>query len=109
MSTFTFEVTESNFQTQVLQSDVPVLVDFWAEWCPPCKMIEPNVQEIARKYQGKLAVGRLDVDAYPQLQNMFDVAGIPTLILFQGGKPVRRLVGFRPKDKLEAEVLACLR
>lgn len=108
MRRHTFEVTSANFQAQVLQSDVPVLVDFTADWCPPCKMIAPLVDEIAAKYQGKLRVGTLDADAHPDLQQRFGVMGLPTLILFQGGKPVHRIIGFQPGSRLEAQIVPFL-
>jgi thioredoxin 1 len=108
MGKFTFEVTRDNFQEQVLNASLPVLVDYWATWCPPCKMIEPSVEEIARKYQGQLLVGKVDVDQYPELQEMFDVWGIPTQILFQNGQPVQRIVGFKPLTRLEADLLPYL-
>ena len=101
MSQHTFEVTTDNFKQQVLESTTPVLVDFTAEWCPPCKMLAPIVDEIARKYEGKLTVGTLDNDAYPEFQEMFDVYGLPTLILFQNGVPVQRIVGFKPRERIE--------
>ena len=105
MHKFTFEVTSANFQEQVLNSALPVLVDFWAEWCPPCHMISPLVENMAEKYNGKLAVGIVDNDAYPDIGEMYDVQGLPTLILFQNGQPVQRIVGFRPQPHLEAALL----
>ena len=104
MSHATFEVTDANFQDEVLKSETPVLVDFWAEWCPPCKMIEPSVDELAVKYAGKLRIGKMDVDAQPQIQEQFGIQGIPTLILFKNGQPVQEIVGFRSKDQLDAAV-----
>jgi thioredoxin 1 len=101
MSKLTFEVTDANFKEAVLQSETPVLVDFWAEWCNPCKMIAPVVDEIAQKYEGKLKVGKLDVDHNGQVPGLFDVQGIPALILFKGGKPVQFLVGYKTKQQLE--------
>ncbi|KAB2903762.1 MAG: thioredoxin [Anaerolineae bacterium] len=98
MGAKTFEVTEINFQNEVLQSETPVLVDFWAEWCGPCKMIAPIVEEISEDYSGKLRVGKLDADEHPSIVQMYGVMGIPTLILFKGGEPVVRITGFRPKD-----------
>jgi thioredoxin 1 len=101
MSEFTFEVTDANFQDSVIKSEAPVLVDFWAEWCGPCKMIAPVVDEIAKKYEGKLRVGKLDVDSNGEIPQLFDVSGIPTLILFKGGEAVEQIVGFRTRDQLE--------
>ena len=83
------ELTRSNFQSQVIESTLPVLVDFSADWCPPCRMLEPIVDDIAGAYADQLRVGSLDVDAYPELQERYGVMGLPTLILFQKGEPVR--------------------
>jgi len=105
MHKFTFQVTAENFQERVLNSDIPVLLDFWAEWCPPCKMISPLVENIAQKYAGKLAVGIVNDDADPQISPMYDVQGLPTLILFQKGQPIHRIVGFRPQQQLESALL----
>ena len=105
MHKFTFAVTSGNFQEQVLKSAVPVLVEFGASWCPPCKMIAPLVEEIARKYNGKLAVGLVDDDADPEIAPMFDVQGLPTLVLFQNGQPIKRIIGFKPQAYLEATLL----
>lgn len=102
MNNLTFAVTSANLQEKVLSSDGPVLVEFTAEWCPPCKMIAPLVEDIARKYAGKLAVGILDTDANPDVGPSYGVMGIPTLILFIKGQPVQRVVGYRPLKQLEA-------
>ncbi len=104
MGQHTFEVTDTNFQDEVLKSGTPVLVDFWAEWCGPCKMIEPLVDELAKKYEGKLRVGKMDVDSEPGVAESFGIQGIPTLILFKNGQPVQQIVGFRSKDQLDAAV-----
>jgi len=100
----TFEVTDNNFQDEVLKSNVPVLVDFWAEWCGPCKMIAPVVDELAKKYEGKLRIGKMDVDANSVVVEQFGIQGIPTLILFKGGQPVAQVVGFQTKDRLDAAI-----
>ena len=105
MSKSTFEVTRENFQDQVLRSALPVLVEFTAEWCPPCKMLAPLIDNIALKYQGQIAVGTLDSDAYPEFTERFNVYGIPTLILFVDGKPVHHLVGFKPQAHIERELM----
>ncbi|MEP7286806.1 MAG: thioredoxin [Chloroflexota bacterium] len=104
MNKFTFEVTNDNFQEQVLQADLPVLVDFGADWCPPCKMLDPIVEQLAQKYQGKLSVAKLDGDNSPQFTEIYDVYGFPTLILFRGGQPIHRIVGFKTQDRIEAEL-----
>ena len=93
-------VTDSTFQSEVLSSSQPVLVDFWATWCGPCRMVAPIVEEIANENNGKLKVAKVDVDANPQTAEQFGVMSIPTLIVFKGGQPVERLVGYMPKAKL---------
>lgn len=105
MNHLTFEATEQDFGTQVLQSDLPVLIEFTADWCPPCKMLAPIIHEIAAKYQGKMRVGLLDSDAYPQIIRQYGVQGLPTLILFVDGAPVERIVGFMPRERIEASLL----
>jgi thioredoxin 1 len=102
MGHYTFEVTDQNFQEQVLQSEQPVLIDFWADWCPPCRMLEPIINELAQKYNDVLRVGKLDVDTNPVTQETYDVMAMPTLMLFKGGQPVMQLVGYRPKHQLES-------
>src|SRR5579859_3879645 len=101
MHNFTFAVTSANFQEQVLNSTIPVLVDFTAGWCPPCKMMAPLVENIAQKYSGQLAVGVVNDETDPEIGSMYDVQGLPTLLLFQNGEAVKRLVGFRPQKQLE--------
>jgi thioredoxin 1 len=94
------EVTDANFQNEVLKSDLPVLVDFWATWCGPCKMIAPIVEEIAGEYSGKLKVGKVDVDSNQQIAMQFGIRSIPTLLVFKGGKVVDQLIGALPKKAL---------
>jgi thioredoxin 1 len=101
MSQNTFEVTDDNFEPEVLKSETPVLVDFWAEWCGPCKMIAPIVDELAKKYDGKLRVGKMDVDAHGNVPMLYGIQGIPTLILFKGGEAVQMIVGFKTRDQLD--------
>ncbi len=100
MGSKTFEVTGENFADEVKGSEQPVLVDFWAEWCGPCKMIAPLVDEIAEEYDGSLRVGKLDADAHQQVLMDYGIMGIPTLILFKGGEPVVRITGYQPKYKI---------
>lgn len=93
-------VTDATFDTEVLEANGPVLVDFWAEWCGPCKMITPVLKEMASDLEGKLKVAKLDVDSSMATARKFGVSSIPTLILFKDGQPVQRVVGFTPKEKL---------
>lgn len=100
--------TDGNFQTEVLDAELPVLVDFWAPWCGPCQMVGPIVQELAAQYAGKLKVGKLNVDENQKVAMDYKVRGIPTLILFKGGKVAEQMVGAAPKARLEQFVLAHL-
>ncbi len=93
-------VTDANFQNEVLSSSEPVLVDFWAAWCGPCKAVAPIVEEIARETQGKLKVAKIDVDENPNMPQQFGVMSLPTLIVFKGGRAVERLIGYQPKARM---------
>jgi thioredoxin 1 len=97
-------VTDATFAEEVLASDKPVLVDFWAEWCGPCKMVAPVLEEIAGEKSGSLTVAKLDVDANPATARDFQVVSIPTMILFKDGKPVKRIVGAKGKAALLREL-----
>ena len=94
------EITDANFQKEVIESTVPVLVDFWAVWCGPCKMIAPVVEEIANEYDGKLKVGKVDVDNNPEVPLKFGIRSIPTIMIFKGGKVVEQIIGAVPKRNL---------
>ena len=100
MSDKIVQLTDASFEADVLKAQGPVLVDFWAEWCGPCKMIAPILNELAGEYAGKLKITKLDVDHNPATAMAYGVMSIPTLILFKDGKPVQRIVGYMPKDRL---------
>ncbi len=100
------EITTDNFEQEVLQSDVPVLVDFWAEWCMPCKMVAPVLEEMSKDYEGKLKIGELDVDSQADLAARYNVVSIPTLMVFKGGEVVDQQIGAAPRDRLEKLVQA---
>ncbi len=102
MSANASHVSQADFDKVVLQSDVPVLVDFWAVWCGPCKAIAPLVDDMAGEYQGRLAVCKVDVDNAPQVAMTYGVRSIPTLLLFKGGQVVGQRVGALSRDKLQA-------
>ena len=95
-------ITSENFEAEVMQSDVPVLADFWAEWCMPCKMIAPALEEIATEYSGKLKIAKVDVDSEPDLAQKFNVVSIPTLLLFKNGEIANQHVGAGSKPMLES-------
>jgi thioredoxin 1 len=96
----TLEITDANYDTVVNGSDTLVLIDFWATWCPPCKMLAPIIDEIAEELSGKLKVGKVDTDASPKTRDSFGINSIPTVILLKGGKEIERIVGFMPKKSL---------
>ena len=97
-------VTKENFETEVLSSELPVLVDFWADWCGPCRMVAPILEEMARDLEGKIKVGKVNVDEQGELAAMFGVSSIPTMIVFKDGKAVAKSVGYRPKAEITAMV-----
>ena len=95
-------LTQSNFATEVLQSTSPVLVDFWAEWCGPCKALGPILDELAEEYNGKVRIGKVNIDEYQELAAQYRISSIPTLLLFKGGQVAEQLVGLRSKKDLKA-------
>jgi thioredoxin 1 len=97
-------VTDDTFDEQVLASETPVLVDFWADWCPPCKMIAPVLEQIAAEYAGKLTIAKLDIDANPKTPVRYGVIGAPTLNLYKNGEVVQQFVGAKPKRQLLAAI-----
>jgi len=105
MADAAFAVTDTTFQSEVLSSATPVLVDFWTTWCGPCRQLAPIVDEIASEQNGKLKVVKVDVDANPAVASQFGIMSIPTLIVFKGGHPVERLLGYMPKAKLLQAIL----
>lgn len=98
------EVTDGNFETEVVKSDIPVMVDFWAEWCGPCKMVGPVVEELSKEYAGKIKIGKMDVDQNRETPAKFGIRSIPTLILFKGGEVAQTIVGAQPKSYIEEEL-----
>ena len=96
--------TDQNFEEEVLKSELPVLVDFFAVWCGPCQMMAPVIEEMAKELEGKVKIGKMNVDESPQTAEKFGIMSIPTLILFRGGEPVKTLTGFRSKEDILNEI-----
>ena len=94
------ELTDQNFQKEVLESEIPVLVDLWAEWCAPCLMLAPIIEEISNDYKGKIKVGKLDVDKNPNTSVQYGIRSIPTLLYFKNGKVEKQIVGYQPKNSI---------
>ncbi len=101
-------VNSKDFDKMVLKSKMPVLVDFWASWCGPCRMVAPIVDELATEYDGKISFGKVNVDEEAEITSKYGIMSIPTLILFKDGKPVSNIVGFRPKAELKRSLDAAL-
>ena len=101
----TIEITKENFEEVVLKSELPVLVDFWATWCGPCKMIGPLVEQLSEEMAGKAVIGKINVDKQPELAMQYQVMSIPTLLVFKNGEVANKRIGFMPKEKI-AEMLA---
>lgn len=102
------ELTDSNFEELVLKSDKPVLVDFWAEWCGPCRQVAPIVEELSKEFEGKAVIGKLDVDSNFDVTSQFGIRNIPTILFFKGGEIADKQVGFAPKEALVAKLEALM-
>jgi thioredoxin 1 len=103
-----FEVTDASFDTEVIKSDKPVLVDFWAPWCGPCRMVAPIVDELSEEYDGKVKFVKLNTDDNVKTASQYQIRSIPTLLVFKGGEPVGQIIGFRPKSDLKKRLDAAL-
>lgn len=102
------ELTDSNFEDEVINSEVPVLVDFWAEWCQPCRMLAPTIDELASDYAGKVKVGKVDTDSNREVSVKYGISAIPTVMLFKNGEVEKKFVGLTPKDQFAAAIDAVL-
>ena len=102
------DVTDNTWEDEVLNSDLPILVDFWAEWCGPCKMIAPAVHDLAEEYTGKLNVAKVDIDNSPEIATKYGIRSIPALIFFRDGKPVDQVIGALPKGALKKKIVSVL-
>ena len=100
-SEFVKEFTDQNFEAEVLKSDVPVLVDFWAEWCGPCRMLAPTIEKLAKDYQGRVKVGKVDTDSNRDISTKYGISAIPTVILFKNGQVAQKFVGLRKEPEFK--------
>ena len=98
------ELTEDNFTSEVLESDIPVMIDFWAPWCGPCHMVSPIVESLADKYEGKIKVGKVNLDEYPAVASEYGIRSIPAIFIFNNGEVAERAVGVQPEDTLSAMI-----
>jgi thioredoxin 1 len=103
------EFTDTNFEEEVIKSEVPVLVDFWAEWCAPCRLIAPIVEQLASEYEGKLKVGKINVDQNPHVSMNYGIRSIPTILIFKSGKAIEQLIGAVPKNSITEKIKSVLK
>lgn len=101
-------LTDDTFEQEVLKSDIPAMVDFWAEWCQPCKIISPLIEELGHDYEGKIKVGKMNVDEHPNAASNYGIMSIPTVMIFKGGKPVETMIGVQPKENFKKSIDAAL-
>jgi len=98
------KLTDQNFNEEVLKSEIPVVVDFWAEWCMPCRMVGPIIEELAKEYEGKVKVGKMNVDENSQVPGNFGIMSIPSILIFKNGQPIKTIVGAQPKENFKKEI-----
>lgn len=101
-------ITDKTFEQEVLKSDIPFMVDFWAEWCQPCKIISPLIEELGRDYEGKIKVGKMNVDEHPNAAANYGIMSIPTIMIFKNGKPVETMIGVQPKENFKKSIESAL-
>lgn len=102
-------VNDFSFDQEVINSDKPVLVDFWAEWCMPCKMLSPVIEEVAKSLEGKVEIVKVNIDENPMSASQLGITSIPTMVLFDSGKPIGKIVGFQPKEQIEETIKGALK